>query len=147
MRGLVLEWISIYWFSRAGPAASARIYYEMSEGGAQPLPLLGGWTSVPVGVSYFPAEIVHFPKLYVFNRSTSAGRVLTPCRIGGQICSGSSCSRESMMREGTSPHSRSRRSLLETSVRCMGRVDLRMASFQGRWGMTHEGWNDLHIDI
>ncbi|KAI1794412.1 epoxide hydrolase [Ganoderma leucocontextum] len=30
----VLEWISIYWFSRAGPAASTRIYYETSNGGA-----------------------------------------------------------------------------------------------------------------
>ncbi|PIL23392.1 hypothetical protein GSI_14703 [Ganoderma sinense ZZ0214-1] len=60
----VIEWISIYWFSRAGPAASARIYYEMTDGGTQPLPVLGDWMSVPVGVSYFPAELVHFPKAW-----------------------------------------------------------------------------------
>ncbi|KAF8654611.1 hypothetical protein AX16_003523 [Volvariella volvacea WC 439] len=28
----VLDWVSIYWFSRAGPAASVRIYYEVLQG-------------------------------------------------------------------------------------------------------------------
>ena len=28
----VCEWLSLYWFSRAGPAASARIYHEMFQG-------------------------------------------------------------------------------------------------------------------
>ena len=37
----------------------------MLDGGAREL-ALGGWTSVPVGVSYFPAEIMHFPRLYAF---------------------------------------------------------------------------------
>ena len=60
----VLEWISIYYFSRAGPAASVRIYYEMSNGGEE-VGRSPGWTSVPLGVSYFPAEIMHLPKLYV----------------------------------------------------------------------------------
>ncbi|EJF55272.1 alpha/beta-hydrolase [Dichomitus squalens LYAD-421 SS1] len=58
----VLEWVSIYWFSRAGPAASVRIYYEMSDGGTKNITDDPGWVSVPVGVSYFPAEIVHVPK-------------------------------------------------------------------------------------
>ena len=61
----VLEWVSIYWFSRAGPAASARIYYEMTNGGTHPQPARGDWTSVPLGVSYFPGELVRLPKLYV----------------------------------------------------------------------------------
>ncbi|KAI1794397.1 epoxide hydrolase [Ganoderma leucocontextum] len=59
----VLEWVSIYYFSRAGPAASTRIYYEMSDGGAQ-IGRSPGWTSVPLGVSYFPGEIARLPKLW-----------------------------------------------------------------------------------
>ena len=58
----VLEWISIYWFSRSGPAASLRVYYEMSHGGTDQLNMAAGWTSVPLGVSYFPAEVIKFPK-------------------------------------------------------------------------------------
>ncbi|KAI1794408.1 epoxide hydrolase [Ganoderma leucocontextum] len=60
----VLEWISIYWFSRAGPAASTRIYYEMANGGARATTPRPGWTSVPLGVSYFPGELVRLPKLW-----------------------------------------------------------------------------------
>ncbi|KAH9945052.1 alpha/beta-hydrolase [Epithele typhae] len=59
----VLRWISIYYFSRAGPAASVRIYYEMSEGGTATLGL--GHLSpatVPTGVSYFPGELIRLPK-------------------------------------------------------------------------------------
>ena len=62
---IVLEWVSIYYFSRAGPVASTRIYYEMSDGGAQAVPSRQGWTSVPLGVSYFPGEL-QLPRLYVF---------------------------------------------------------------------------------
>ncbi|KAI0794065.1 alpha/beta-hydrolase [Fomes fomentarius] len=59
----VLEWVSIYWFSRAGPAASCRIYYEMTGGGTAP-DVYGdtAWTSVPLGVSYFPREPIRFPQ-------------------------------------------------------------------------------------
>ena len=53
----------MYWFSRAGPAASLRIYYEMSEGGTKSSTLDGvKWTNVPVGLSYFPGELIRFPK-------------------------------------------------------------------------------------
>ena len=62
----MLKWISIYWFSRAGPAASLRIYYEMSDGGKDVSMTAGvQWTRVPVGVSYFPRELIRFPKSYV----------------------------------------------------------------------------------
>ncbi|ESK81021.1 epoxide hydrolase [Moniliophthora roreri MCA 2997] len=51
----VLTWISIYWFSRSGPAASVRTYYEV------------GWTnlptpSIPAGYSFFPKELGMGPK-------------------------------------------------------------------------------------
>ncbi|KAI0366947.1 alpha/beta-hydrolase [Pilatotrama ljubarskyi] len=61
----VLEWVSVYWFSRAGPAASVRIYYEMTGGNSKDAMHLmkdAKWTSVPLGLSYFPAEIIRLPK-------------------------------------------------------------------------------------
>ncbi|KAI0754244.1 alpha/beta-hydrolase [Daedaleopsis nitida] len=58
----VLTWISIYWFSRAGPAASVRIYYEMTGGGTHATDAGAKWTSVPFGAAYFPVEIFQFPK-------------------------------------------------------------------------------------
>ncbi|KAJ8508327.1 hypothetical protein ONZ45_g9387 [Pleurotus djamor] len=54
----VLDWISLYYFSRAGPAASVRIYYEIFQNGEvrnQPAP------TVPAGLSYFPKEIEPTP--------------------------------------------------------------------------------------
>ncbi|PPR05870.1 hypothetical protein CVT24_006624 [Panaeolus cyanescens] len=56
----VLTWISIYWFSTAGPAASVRIYYESSQ--AQP----EGVPSIPRGVSFFPKDIYRVPKAWVW---------------------------------------------------------------------------------
>ncbi|KAI9435116.1 alpha/beta-hydrolase [Lactarius indigo] len=53
----VLTWISIYWFSRAGPAASIRIYYEVRNA-------IVGFpkSTVPVGLSFFSKELARFPK-------------------------------------------------------------------------------------
>ncbi|KAI0770429.1 alpha/beta-hydrolase [Fomes fomentarius] len=58
----VLEWISVYWFSRAGPGESTRIYYEMSNGNIGTSFDGFVWQSVPLGVSYFPGEIVRLPR-------------------------------------------------------------------------------------
>ncbi|KAL0960891.1 hypothetical protein HGRIS_005900 [Hohenbuehelia grisea] len=60
----VLTWISIYWFSRAGPAASLRIYHEVIGSGElnaksftpPPRP------KIPMGFSMFEKELVRFPK-------------------------------------------------------------------------------------
>ena len=58
----MLTWISIYWFSRAGPAASVRIYYEFAHmEKRERFPK----TSVPIGVSFFRKEILHFPRVCV----------------------------------------------------------------------------------
>ncbi|CAL1713455.1 unnamed protein product [Somion occarium] len=53
----VLTWISIYWFSRAGPAASLRIYYEFGteEGQADWAKLKS--PTIPFGLSYFAKEL------------------------------------------------------------------------------------------
>jgi hypothetical protein len=62
--GLVLTWISIFWFSRAGPAASVRIYFEiMGSGDAMNLQMQD--VKVPVGVSYFPKETGQAPRAFV----------------------------------------------------------------------------------
>ncbi|KAI0768967.1 alpha/beta-hydrolase [Trametes elegans] len=58
----VLEWISIYWFSRAGPGANVRIYYELTGGNKHDMFEGTKWTSVPLGTSYFPKEPIRFPK-------------------------------------------------------------------------------------
>ncbi|ESK82567.1 epoxide hydrolase [Moniliophthora roreri MCA 2997] len=55
----VLTWISIFWFSRSGPAASVRTYYEVAQA--------GGWAvlpipSIPLGYSFFPKEVGQAPK-------------------------------------------------------------------------------------
>ncbi|KAK7052885.1 hypothetical protein VNI00_004205 [Paramarasmius palmivorus] len=50
----VLTWISIYWFSRSGPAATVRTYYEVEQTGgleAGPKP------TIPTGYSFFPKEV------------------------------------------------------------------------------------------
>lgn len=61
----ILTWISIYWFSNAGPAASARIYYEtMHEGPKNGLPfekLLGYVPHVKLGIAHLPREISIVP--------------------------------------------------------------------------------------
>lgn len=60
----VLTWISIYWFSRPGPAASVRIYYEymktQPEAYRKRIPV-----NIPTGYSYFPKELRISPRSYV----------------------------------------------------------------------------------
>lgn len=64
----ILTWVSIYWFSTAGPAASVRIYYE----GAHPQPgstinshTIRNWVpNVKLGLAYFPRDIRVVPKTW-----------------------------------------------------------------------------------
>ena len=69
----ILTWVSIYWFSTAGPAASLRIYYETTHmkrpNGADPRTDV--WIPhVKLGLAYFPKEIIIPPKVF--------GRTLGP---------------------------------------------------------------------
>lgn len=61
-RCAVLTWISIYWFSRAGPAASLRIYYEVSEKDGIPPSMYEPLPTIPLGYSYFPGEVFDLPR-------------------------------------------------------------------------------------
>ncbi len=64
----ILTWVSIYWFSTAGPAASVRIYHEATH----PEPYstvtkstLRGWIPhVKLGIAHFPREINVVPKTW-----------------------------------------------------------------------------------
>ncbi|KAH7913935.1 Alpha/Beta hydrolase protein [Hygrophoropsis aurantiaca] len=59
----VLTWISIYLFSRAGPAASLRIYYELGGNSSSSISSVG--PTIPMGVSSFPKELLVVPIAWV----------------------------------------------------------------------------------
>lgn len=67
----ILTWISIYWFSTAGPAASLRIYYESAKdtsiGHKRPMQYI---PHVKLGLARFPRELFVAPKTW--------GRTLGP---------------------------------------------------------------------
>ena len=55
----ILTWVSIYWFSRAGPAAPCRTYYEFEQENALADAAV---PNIPMGVAYFPKELVNLPR-------------------------------------------------------------------------------------
>ncbi|CAG8885181.1 unnamed protein product [Penicillium salamii] len=60
----ILTWVSIYWFSTAGPAASVRIYYECMHAGpikGKTLEDLLGYIPVKLGIAHLPREICLVP--------------------------------------------------------------------------------------
>lgn len=58
----ILAWISIYWFSEAGPEASVRIYYETAHPSDKRL--LAYNPGVKLGLSTFPKDLIVSPKAY-----------------------------------------------------------------------------------
>ena len=67
----ILTWVSIYWFSAAGPDASARIYYEAQNPAAKadgktitPWTLQEYIPGVKLGLAHFPKEISCVPKTW-----------------------------------------------------------------------------------
>jgi pimeloyl-ACP methyl ester carboxylesterase len=57
----VLTWISLYLFSRAGPAASLRIYFEL-RGDCEDI---GRSPTIPMGASFFPKELIVLPAAWL----------------------------------------------------------------------------------
>ncbi|KAJ7811013.1 Alpha/Beta hydrolase protein [Mycena olivaceomarginata] len=57
----ILTWISIYWFSRAGPAATQRIYYEVASENAIIPSVHGVAPTIPLGLSFFLESWSTFP--------------------------------------------------------------------------------------
>lgn len=60
----ILTWVSIYWFSTAGPAASQRIYYENMQHNPPQMQACGAYIDVKLGIGRFPKELVVVPKLW-----------------------------------------------------------------------------------
>ena len=61
----VLTWISIYWFSEAGPGASGFIYYETGQEKKWGLAKLQSYVDKPLGFHYFPVELANMPKKWL----------------------------------------------------------------------------------
>ncbi|KAF7299513.1 EHN domain-containing protein [Mycena indigotica] len=59
----VLTWVSSYYFSRAGPAASIRIYYELANGDKR-FPPRSEAPTIPFGTSHFPKEVLIAPRIW-----------------------------------------------------------------------------------
>ena len=60
----VLTWISIYQFSRAGPAATQRIYYEEAHRNPSTFDFVSKYIDVPLGISHAPRELAVLPRLW-----------------------------------------------------------------------------------
>lgn len=67
----ILTWVSIYWFSTAGPEASTRIYYEAQNPSAKvdgttltPWKLMKYIPYVKLGLAHFPKEISCVPRVW-----------------------------------------------------------------------------------
>jgi hypothetical protein len=64
----VLTWVSIYWFSRAGPNAHIRIYYEAGHNPTVEVPnreRASEWVDgVKLGIAFFPREITVVPRVW-----------------------------------------------------------------------------------
>lgn len=79
----ILTWVSIYWFSTAGPNAHIRIYYEA---GHNPTPLIpdreraSQWVDrVKLGLAHFPREITVVPRLWGKTLGESVNLSLESC--------------------------------------------------------------------
>jgi pimeloyl-ACP methyl ester carboxylesterase len=60
----ICTWVSIYWFSTAGPAASTRLYYELQQNIMPTIERLRGWMDVKVGFGQFPNDVTTLPLLW-----------------------------------------------------------------------------------
>ncbi|KAF7369301.1 hypothetical protein MVEN_00258000 [Mycena venus] len=77
----VLTWFSIYWFSRAGPTASLRVYFEGENRNFEAIFAVSHPTpTIPLGISRFVNDTMGFPKSWtrvignvVFDREHESG--------------------------------------------------------------------------
>lgn len=60
----VLTWVSIYWFSTAGPAANNNIYYDNEHKQPPTFPAVQVYIDVPLGIARFPKDLILLPKLW-----------------------------------------------------------------------------------
>ena len=60
----ILTWISIYYFSSAGPEASGLIYYAMQHSDPPALATAQSYIDVPLGITSFAKDLVVLPRLW-----------------------------------------------------------------------------------
>ncbi|KXJ95112.1 Alpha/Beta hydrolase protein, partial [Microdochium bolleyi] len=59
----ICTWISIYWFSTAGPQASVRLYYEVAQN-SHPGASAERQNRVKIGLGHFPGDVVVLPSTW-----------------------------------------------------------------------------------
>ncbi|KAM0081974.1 hypothetical protein ACKRZS_005851 [Fusarium odoratissimum] len=60
----ILTWVSIYWFSTAGPDAPSNLYYAFEQSDPVAFAAAGAFIDVPLGISLFINDLVLLPKLW-----------------------------------------------------------------------------------
>lgn len=85
----ICTWVSIYWFSTAGPNAHVRIYYEAGHNPTDKVPSrerASEWVGrVKLGLAYFPRELSVVPRAW----GRTLGKFESPPRLvwgSGDIC-------------------------------------------------------------
>jgi hypothetical protein len=57
-----MQWVSLYYFSDAGPDAASYTYYEALHGTEITVATIKSYINVPLGIADFPVEIANAPK-------------------------------------------------------------------------------------
>ncbi|KAL9561778.1 hypothetical protein ACKAV7_014040 [Fusarium commune] len=60
----ILTWVSIYWFSTAGPDAPSNLYYAFEQSDPIAFATAGAFIDVTLGISRFMNDLVLLPKLW-----------------------------------------------------------------------------------
>lgn len=60
----ILTWVSIYYFSRAGPGATNKIYYDNEHRDPPVFPAAQVYMDVLLGIARFPKDLILLPKLW-----------------------------------------------------------------------------------
>lgn len=60
----VLTWVSIYYFSTAGPAACLNLFYENGHRDPSAFEKAKEWSDVPLGVARFGRDLILLPKAW-----------------------------------------------------------------------------------
>lgn len=60
----ILTWVSIHYFSTAGPAAANSLYFEIEHTEPGAFVAAQAFVDVPLGISRFPKDLILLPKLW-----------------------------------------------------------------------------------
>ena len=60
----ILTWVSIYYFSKAGPAATSLLYYEIEHSDPPAFVAAQVYIDVPIGIARFSNDLILLPKLW-----------------------------------------------------------------------------------